>query len=423
MKLLFQPDTEDRLGDVIQSTLLDATYNEFHAAVAFAKRSGVQYLAEGLGSLTQRGGNINLIVGIDHFGTSYEALEQLLLMIGNHGELWVYHDERKHVTFHPKIYIFEGRKAALLIVGSGNLTQGGLFTNKEASLVYELNLESEEDLENLIAAKNLLNSWKTSDPSLAMKINLENLEELKQNGYIKNESELRMRVEDEAELLTSNTPNQEISTRSPRLFGRGSQRRLLPRTSTRRTARRPSITRPVSPSSSSSGGVTPHVEAQTPLEVELDTERKILVRFVPKAGDRTSQVHFTLEIARDYFRFGDDGNHEIRLQQHQPGQPLGAIEVRPLVLSTVNQNAKIEISGAARLRTDYPEIEEGRPILVFEQIDNDFFQYMLLMPGDEGHSNLSDYLNALPKRGNHLPFSIIEIRALLSVWPDYPVMA
>jgi HKD family nuclease len=124
VKAILQPDYDLRLGDILNAALRDEQegFHIFEAAVAFAKRSGVQYLVEGLRIFTESGGYVRMLVGIDHYGTTYEGLADLLDAIANHGELWIYHDSRKYITFHPKLYLFEGQTSAWLITGSGNLT-------------------------------------------------------------------------------------------------------------------------------------------------------------------------------------------------------------------------------------------------------------------------------------------------------------
>ena len=37
-------------------------------------------------------------------------------------------------TFHPKLYIIDGETASVIVVGSSNLTRGGLFANYEAQI-------------------------------------------------------------------------------------------------------------------------------------------------------------------------------------------------------------------------------------------------------------------------------------------------
>ncbi len=80
-----------------------------------------------------------MLVGIDHGGTSHEGLRDLLCSVSPNGTVVVFHIRLPH-TFHPKIYLFKSTTAADIVVGSGNLAEGGLFSNYEASLRLELNL-------------------------------------------------------------------------------------------------------------------------------------------------------------------------------------------------------------------------------------------------------------------------------------------
>src|SRR5258705_9956176 len=88
-------------------------------------------------------------VGIDNGGTSIEAAQLLWRLLQPSGRLFIYNDPvgSDAPTFHPKIYWFEKPGVAKAIVGSSNLTRGGLFTNHEASLIATLDLGDPVDVE------------------------------------------------------------------------------------------------------------------------------------------------------------------------------------------------------------------------------------------------------------------------------------
>lgn len=102
---------------------------------AFASRDGVNHLMEDpvVLDLMHKGGEIDLIVGIDAV-TNRQTLERLQELEARHSTF------RPRVfwnsiggLFHPKISHFryaDGRK--ILIIGSGNLTPGGMMHNVEA---------------------------------------------------------------------------------------------------------------------------------------------------------------------------------------------------------------------------------------------------------------------------------------------------
>ncbi|MFO0335238.1 MAG: phospholipase D family protein, partial [Pseudomonadota bacterium] len=131
MKLIRQPSNTDRLGETLVRHLGEP-WKRFRAAVAFAKRSGTQHIAPALRAFVASGRQAELLVGVDHRGTSQEALEELLAAVSPPSRVVICHNNLPFTTFHPKLYLFSSPTAAELLVGSGNFTEGGLFTNCEA---------------------------------------------------------------------------------------------------------------------------------------------------------------------------------------------------------------------------------------------------------------------------------------------------
>lgn len=179
MELINQPFT-GQLGNRLVELLAAPDYHTLNIAVAFAKNSGVLRIKEALSRFRKRGGKVNAIVGIDLGGTSYEALTALLLHTDS---LSVVHSESGQ-TFHSKIYHFLGENTELIIVGSHNLTGGGLWTNFESSVLisvsgnsgHERQLGSE--LDHYFRELNSLNdSFMSIDEQ-------EDIDHLLRNGYI-----------------------------------------------------------------------------------------------------------------------------------------------------------------------------------------------------------------------------------------------
>ena len=109
---------------------------------AFAKEKGVRHLTQHIIQAKSQGADIRVVIGIDHKSTSVEALREINSLGVN---AKIVDNIRPNHTFHPKIYLFEatGIKAELL-VGSSNLTEGGLFSNYEASTRTTFELPSDE---------------------------------------------------------------------------------------------------------------------------------------------------------------------------------------------------------------------------------------------------------------------------------------
>ncbi len=137
---------ESSAGSKLLEALQDARYSKFTAFIAFAATAGISSIKEAIIQSKRHIHEWNVFVGVDHQGTSQEALQMLLeLDIGT----TVYYT-KSPVTFHPKIYLLEGESECLAIVGSSNLTGGGLFRNLEASTVIYVDGEEDEQGHTLI---------------------------------------------------------------------------------------------------------------------------------------------------------------------------------------------------------------------------------------------------------------------------------
>ena len=162
MEFIYQPAPDNRLGDYLKANLsASGPWTQFRAAVAFAKRSGTKHIAPSLGDFAKEN-QVEIIVGIDHRGTSFEGLSNLIEAVAPHGRVIVFHN-RLPYTFHPKIYLFKSDTAAEVILGSGNLTEGGLFTNYEAALRLSFDLTDSIETARLRSIEDVLNAW--ADPA------------------------------------------------------------------------------------------------------------------------------------------------------------------------------------------------------------------------------------------------------------------
>jgi HKD family nuclease len=103
--------------------------------VAWARINGVALFLDALGADIRK---VGIAVGMAGAATSVEALSYLR---AHCAEVHLFHKHHRQ-TFHPKVYCFDGPGnppvASHLLVGSSNITGGGLFSNYEASLVSPL---------------------------------------------------------------------------------------------------------------------------------------------------------------------------------------------------------------------------------------------------------------------------------------------
>lgn len=187
MDFIRQPDGSTRLGDWLTANLT-GPWTHFRAAVAFAKRSGTKHIAAPLATFAGTNA-VELIVGIDHRGTSEEGLRDLLHAVAPGGGLFVFHN-RQPRTFHPKVYLFKSGDKAEVAVGSGNLTEGGLFTNYEAGLRLMLDMAEPADSAVLQSVESVLDHW--ASPTHGMSIALDNdlLDRLAKSNVVPAEADM-----------------------------------------------------------------------------------------------------------------------------------------------------------------------------------------------------------------------------------------
>lgn len=211
MELMNQPFT-GQLGNRLIELLDGPDYHTLNIAVAFAKNSGVLRIKDALERFRNRGGKVNAYVGVDLGGTSYEALTALLLHTNS---LNVVHSE-KGQTFHSKIYQFLGKDKDLIVVGSHNLTGGGLWTNFESSVLIPVDRLSVNGMLLLSGLDDYFGKLTSLKDSL-MSIGAQNdIDKLLQNGYIFKEVAEQVRRSKAAKHTGS----------SERLFGNGAPVKL-----------------------------------------------------------------------------------------------------------------------------------------------------------------------------------------------------
>ena len=154
---------------------------------------------------------------------------------------------------------------------------------------------------------------------------------------------------------------------------------------------------------------------ETPALGVDDLGEALLVAQIPRAGNRWSQVHYSAKIIKNYF-------------EAQRGDPVFLrrfdslkVEEASVVYSTSNMNYKIEL-GAAGEAGEYPA--EGRPVVLFrrESRERQRHRYMLLMPGDVGHAEMTSLAEAAfegPR--NQMRRVIFTRNRILAVWPECPL--
>lgn len=195
------------MGDCIVNQLNSGNFDKIRMMVAFAKQSAIGRINTHLMNFVNAGGRIESIVGIDHHITSYQAIEQLKRLSSNN--IYIHYD-RGVCDFHPKLYIFEQHRNIIkVLVGSSNLTQGGLYINYEANVLLE-STDNDQDSDFVDEINAYYNSLKNDSNTLKATSAL--LKLLHQQGYLIDETQ------------TSSFRN--IVGRTTNLPFRGSRRRV-----------------------------------------------------------------------------------------------------------------------------------------------------------------------------------------------------
>jgi HKD family nuclease len=172
-----------QVGTLLKDELESGRWDVFEAGVAWVRRSGTKHLMNSLSKFLKKGGIAQITIGIDMDNTSKEGLEDLL-SLKNIGliELFVFHNENGP-TFHPKVYVFHTKQEALLLVGSNNLTEAGLFSNTEAHLAIRAPF-SDPVIQDALSA---LASWKDPTSTLARPLDSVLIGDLVSQGYLQTE--------------------------------------------------------------------------------------------------------------------------------------------------------------------------------------------------------------------------------------------
>lgn len=127
------------IGKIINQELQNSAQTQI--AVAFLKNSGVKVIQESLELSLSKGGSFELIAGLDFKTTDPIAMKFFLDLKRQNPKVhfYCYGDKGQNKTdivFHLKIYLFKNAKEHASIVGSTNLTGGGLTSNFEVNTIF-----------------------------------------------------------------------------------------------------------------------------------------------------------------------------------------------------------------------------------------------------------------------------------------------
>jgi hypothetical protein len=166
IKILLQGLEQDDDHDTAVNQLLslpDMTHYLF--SLAFSSRNGVERLSTKLDEISDK---LTIFLGIRNGVTSIQSIFSLL-RIGIYP--YIIDTATNARIFHPKIYAAYNDEAAHIILGSANLTNGGLGANIEASSSMTLDRGLPTDETSLLKLVNTLTSLPNRFPDHVYQIN------------------------------------------------------------------------------------------------------------------------------------------------------------------------------------------------------------------------------------------------------------
>lgn len=135
------------VGDQIATSLISPNFDVFIGFVAFTAISGVSKILKFLLEAKEKNKKVVFFVGVDNKGTSKQSLE---ILLENNIDVFIYHKSEEYITYHPKLYIFEGKTYSRVIIGSSNLTSSGFLSNVEASVQIDFRTETDKQGKKLV---------------------------------------------------------------------------------------------------------------------------------------------------------------------------------------------------------------------------------------------------------------------------------
>lgn len=128
------------IGNIVKQEMQSA--NNVQIAVAFLKYTGIKVIEKSMKQCLDNGGSLELIAGLDFKTTDSKSLQYFINLKKEYSKVNFYcfgdrKENKTNIVFHPKIYLFEKQKETTGIVGSANMTRGGLMTNFEVNTVFK----------------------------------------------------------------------------------------------------------------------------------------------------------------------------------------------------------------------------------------------------------------------------------------------
>lgn len=167
----------------VRDDILRDDAQEIIISSAFAKSSGILLLNDRLQAVAIR---TKVFVGIRNGITSKQALEALYRL---EIETYCVDTGSSNSVFHPKVWVSRNQHTANAIIGSANMTSGGLRRNIESSVGISMNMNNDDDVILVDSISNVFNEMPSRYPDHLKKVDSQDvINELLRQQLIEDES-------------------------------------------------------------------------------------------------------------------------------------------------------------------------------------------------------------------------------------------
>jgi hypothetical protein len=357
MQLIRQAVTKESLFTELQQWCKKGaghTRDRFLIMSAFATGSGVEALEPFFDIFLADGNSIEVVIGIDRNGTNREAVARFFALQESYLGQFSCHVFRAPSNigiFHPKLYLHRSLTSVSAIVGSANLTLGGLGNNFESLFVYrDIPVRSME-------VTHLMDVWNTyAAPKMPLK-----------TGFLRKLTRTYVRE------LVRTLPKSSIiegdrTSKGVKAVWASVSRVKLPRSNERIQTQR-SVAR---------------VPLRAFLLIDVLTET------------RRTQMQLPLAVVEKFFRFAKDQEGSIQLSYIRGGQVTQPIE-RKIVISSGNKMQRL------MRRIEMPQIAaRPRPLAaIFYRLAAGKFAVALVPKATKNYKKASGILDVHGQQPDH----------------------
>jgi HKD family nuclease len=137
----------DNKSILMSTTLLSALDNssDIRIAVAFVSKGGYSIIYSGIEEALKRGAKVEFLVGLDMYVTEPDAIRTLFERSVANSSFSMYCLSKldPFSIYHPKLYLCKSDASVTAIIGSSNLTEGGLCRNVEINASIQIDASNE----------------------------------------------------------------------------------------------------------------------------------------------------------------------------------------------------------------------------------------------------------------------------------------